>query len=123
MSKKILVVDDSPFVIESIDMILSSEGYHLKTALSGQDALAKLDQGFDLVITDLMMPGMDGFKLIKEIKKRQPNLPIIVLTAGSTTAKIRHEEAGGSDADLSLASEVLTKPIDAEQLLDAINRN
>ena len=121
MSKKILVVDDSPFVIDTIEMILAAEGHILVTAKSGAEALDKLTPDFDLVITDLMMPGMDGFELIKAIKQRQPNLPIIVLTAGSTTASIRHTEAGGSSPDLSAAKAVLEKPIEMDALIEAIN--
>jgi two-component system response regulator GlrR len=121
--KKILVVDDNPVVSDIVDMILSTEGYVLLTAQSGQDALEKLDHTFDLVLTDLMMPGMDGFTLIHRIKANYPNLPVIVLTAGLNTAEIRHQESGGSNTDLSLASEILSKPIDADGLIESIEKH
>ena len=81
-AQRILVVDDEPFVCESVKMMLSYDGHVVETAGSGRDALAKYDPAiFDLVITDYSMEGMKGDQLAAEIKRLAPSKPIILLTA------------------------------------------
>ena len=81
-SKRILAVDDEPFVCESVKMMLTFDGHHVETAASGDEALAKFDAGrFDLVVTDYAMPGMKGDQLAKAIKRQAPAMPVILLTA------------------------------------------
>ena len=80
--KQILVVDDEPMVLAAVRMTLRFYGYTVETASSAAEALEKLPgMSFDLVITDLTMPGMTGAVLAKEIKGRHPALPINMVTA------------------------------------------
>ncbi len=80
-AKKILVVDDEAMVLESVQLTLTHLGYGVESASSGVEALEKLTKGtFDLVVTDRRMPGMTGEQLAAEIKKRCPEMPIVLLT-------------------------------------------
>lgn len=80
---KVLVVDDDAFVREMLSMLLEMDGYEVKTAEDGASAIASLDAdpAVDLVISDMNMPGINGLELIPEVKKRNPEAPIIILTS------------------------------------------
>lgn len=81
IQKCVLVVDDEPAVRELVQFFVRHSGHLAETAASGVEALKKIDAGrFDLVFTDLLMPGMNGDELAREIKKRHPALPIVLLT-------------------------------------------
>src|SRR5438552_11904630 len=81
-AQRILVVDDEPFVCESVKMLLAYDGHAVETAGSGKEALAQFDPAkFDLVITDYSMSGMKGDQLAEAIKQLDPAKPIILLTA------------------------------------------
>ena len=70
-SRKVLVVDDDPAVRKSFDRVLSSKGYAVITAESGEEALRKLsDEQYDVVYTDIRMPGMSGLEVAEQIKAR-----------------------------------------------------
>jgi CheY-like chemotaxis protein len=80
-NKRILVVDDEAMVLDAVRMTLTHYGYSVETASSGAEALEKLlSTNFDLIVTDLKMPGMTGDQLAREVKKRQPDMPVILLT-------------------------------------------
>ncbi|HHY91383.1 MAG TPA: sigma-54-dependent Fis family transcriptional regulator, partial [Clostridiales bacterium] len=82
---KILIVDDEPEHQEVMDMILSSKGYSTKTCASGMEALEILKKThFDLVLTDFIMPEMDGMELLKLIKSNYPDVEVIVITGYGT---------------------------------------
>ncbi|TNF52976.1 response regulator [bacterium] len=77
----VLVVDDEPVVLKSCERILTSEGYSVKTASNGQDAIDILQkEDYDLVITDLKMPEVDGIDLIKWVRGSKPQTGMIVIT-------------------------------------------
>jgi DNA-binding NtrC family response regulator len=82
----ILVVDDEPQVADTLRDLLEYEGFKVETAENGRQALDRLTSGhrFDLVITDMKMPEMDGLELLKRVQKLRKNLPVIVLTAYAT---------------------------------------
>ncbi|HET6515922.1 MAG TPA: NAD(P)H-dependent oxidoreductase subunit E [Thermodesulfovibrionales bacterium] len=81
MAGKILVVDDEPVVVKSCERILAPEGYTVESASNGNEATNKLGKdGYDLVITDLMMPDMNGLELIRWIRNSKPDTGIIVIT-------------------------------------------
>ena len=81
MSKVILVVDDDPDVLEVAAKLIESFGYLAKVAANATDALqlVKID-GIDAVLTDVMMPGMDGYQLARRLHEMQPQLPVICVT-------------------------------------------
>jgi CheY-like chemotaxis protein len=84
MDKNVLIVDDSPTVRKFVSVSLTMQGFNVVAACDGMDALEKLPQKkFDLVITDLNMPNMDGFELIKALRENQEykDLPVVILTS------------------------------------------
>jgi len=81
-TEKILVVDDEQSMTQFLGIVLRKEGYQVTTVSNGNDALDKVRaEAFDVVITDLRMPGMDGIQLLQSIKKLDPVLPVILMTA------------------------------------------
>ena len=85
MNKKILVIDDEPDILRTLMMTLSQEEYHVTTATGGEAALEIFRrQPFDLVITDMRMPGMDGTEVIRRIKALDPDMEVIMLTGYAT---------------------------------------
>jgi two-component system cell cycle sensor histidine kinase/response regulator CckA len=112
---RVLVVDDEEFVLESAQQTLESAGYEVRTALDAAAALRvmeKDDEPIDLVITDLRMPGMSGLELIRTLRDRHPDLPIV---AASGVADGRTDEALDAGAQTFLA-----KPFTAEKLEGAL---
>ena len=81
--KKLLIIDDEPVICEGVRRILESEFFQVETFANGHAALKRIEQEvFDLVITDLKMPGMSGMEVLKAIKQIQPNLPVIFIISG-----------------------------------------
>jgi DNA-binding NtrC family response regulator len=81
-AEKILVVDDEPSMTQYLGIVLRKEGFQVTTVNNGRDALDKvMSDHFDVVITDLKMPGMDGIQLLEGIKKHDPSLPVVLMTA------------------------------------------
>jgi two-component system KDP operon response regulator KdpE len=111
----ILLVDDDPTILSVLARRLAREGFDVRTAPSGQGALASLERGWPaLLVVDLMMPGMDGFELCRRVK-RIADLPIIVLSAvDASEAKVRALE--------EYAEDYITKPFDPEELVARVQR-
>ncbi len=114
-SARLLLVDDDPSLLKLLGMRLSSEGYQITTAASGPEALRLLQkEQIDLVISDLRMDEMDGLALFGEIQKRNPSLPVIILTAhGSIPDAVSATQQG--------VFSFLTKPVDRDALYKAID--
>ncbi|PZU82875.1 MAG: two-component system response regulator [Shinella sp.] len=113
MSAKILTVDDSASVRLTTRIALTNAGYQVTEAVDGTDGLAKVNGGqFDLIITDLNMPNMDGLTMIRELRKVPANtgIPIIFLTTESDGDVKQQAKAAG-------ATGWLTKPFDPENLV------
>ena len=84
---KVLVVDDDFVVGQSFDRVLTDKGYEVNTALNGEEALKKVgSDGYDLVFTDIKMPGMDGLEVARRVKAMNPWLPVVVVTGYGTEA-------------------------------------
>ncbi|QWT41659.1 two-component system response regulator GlrR [Dickeya dadantii] len=111
----LLLVDDDPSLLKLLGMRLTSEGFTVTTATSGQDALRLLQrEKIDLVISDLRMDEMDGLALFAEIQKNQPGMPVIILTAhGSIPEAVAATQQG--------VFSFLTKPVDRDALYKAID--
>ncbi|MDO8746410.1 MAG: response regulator, partial [Thermodesulfovibrionales bacterium] len=78
---KILVVDDEAIVIRSAERVLKAEGYFVEGALGGREAILKMEQSsYDLVLTDLKMPEVDGSALIRWMRKFRPSIGIVIIT-------------------------------------------
>jgi DNA-binding response OmpR family regulator len=113
---EILVVDDEALVGETIKLLLDHEEHKVCHVESGEAALAELAQRkFDLVITDFLMPGMQGDELVASIRQLAPAQPIIMVTAFINEFKVFGQSAGKPDA-------ILLKPFSLTELRDAINR-
>ncbi len=71
---KILIIDDDKFLLDMYSIKFSEHGYQIETAFSGAEALAKLGQGFnpDIYLVDIIMPAMDGFEFIRQLKEKKP---------------------------------------------------
>ncbi|MBQ3290786.1 MAG: response regulator transcription factor [Mogibacterium sp.] len=109
MNSKILIIEDDSDIREGIRIILESEGYIVSEASSGSEGLELLDKSTDLIILDIMMPGMNGIKTCEMIRKVS-NVPILFLTAKSRESdKIQGLMAGGDD--------YMTKPFSYSELL------
>jgi len=113
MKEKILVVDDEKDILELIDYNLSKNGYRVKTTTTGEEALELIKENdFDLIILDLMLPGIDGFDLTKIIKadKQKSLIPVVMVTAKADEAdKVAGLEIG--------ADHYITKPFSPRELL------
>src|ERR1039457_7711430 len=76
----ILVIDDEAAIRESLEVLLTLEGYTVKMAVDGEQGLRFLDsESFDLVLLDLALPGQSGMELLPQIKERHPQLPVIMI--------------------------------------------
>jgi len=82
---QVLVIDDDAVVGRSFDRVLSEKGYEVSTALSGEEALKDIEtKEYDLVFTDIKMPGMDGIEVAERIKAQCPWTPVVVITGYGT---------------------------------------
>src|SRR2546423_7087818 len=83
MSKgSILVVDDESEIREGLELLLTSEGYRVSSAGTGESGLAKLDERpFDLLLLDVSLPDRNGLDLLKEVRRRDPHLSVVLITA------------------------------------------
>ena len=85
---RILIIDDEKVIREGVERALSKRGYHIVKAEDGDQGLTFLkEQDFDIVLTDLMMPGLDGFAVLDWIRDNQPNVQVIVITGFATVTK------------------------------------
>jgi two-component system chemotaxis response regulator CheY len=118
MAKRILIVDDSSAIRKSVNFILDQAGYAVTAAEDGLDALSKLEgAGFDLIVTDVNMPNLDGIELTKKVREQAAYkyTPIVVLTTESQGSKMEEGKAAG-------ATGWIVKPFDADKLLAVVKR-
>ncbi|MES9845231.1 MAG: sigma-54 dependent transcriptional regulator [Candidatus Sedimenticola sp. 6PFRAG5] len=114
--QQILIVDDDPDHLALVTRWLELENYHPHTALSGQDALASIERVRpDLVITDLVMDGMNGLRLISEIHRYDPVLPVMVLSGQAGIPDALEASHLGVNA-------FFEKPVKRQHLIDAVNQ-
>ena len=107
----ILVIDDEAGIRESLEVLLSLEGYSIKLAPDGEQGLRMLEmESFDLVLLDLALPGQSGLELLPQIKERQPDTPVIMITAYGTVENVVEAIRAG-------AENFVQKPWDNEKLL------
>jgi two-component system chemotaxis response regulator CheY len=120
MSRKILVVDDSPTLVKFVSYSLKSSGYEVVGASDGMDALEKvshLETNVDLVITDLNMPNIDGYELIATLRRNDKfaDVPIIILSSEEDDEDKQKGEKVG-------ATSYLVKPFKSSVLLAEVAR-
>lgn len=120
--KNVLIIDDEKLVTKSLQKLLGREGYSVVIATSGAEAIEKFKaSNFDLIVSDVRMPGMDGIETIEKIRQLQKELardciPEILITG------FANEESYNRALKLKVADYIF-KPFDSKQFLDAIKRN
>ena len=117
MDARILIIEDEEDLVRGLALNLEAEGYHVDYALDGRQGLRKaLDSPPDIILLDLMLPGMDGLELCRELRQRQLHVPILMLTArGTEVDKVVGLEVGADD--------YITKPFSLRELLARIRAN
>jgi DNA-binding NtrC family response regulator len=116
MHERILVIDDEEHMLALFESVLGKEGYVVTCAGSAEDALPLLEtKAFDLIISDLLLPGMDGVAFLRQVKGLCPTLPYILLTGhGSVRSAVEAMKEGATD--------YLTKPVDTDELKVVITK-
>lgn len=115
---RVLVVDDDPQVLKLLRLNLEMEGYDVVSAADGNQALdAVANHSPDLIICDVMMPGIDGFEVVRRIRSDEANagLPIVMLSAKAMGSDVKEGIQAG-------ANEYVTKPFDPSELIDIVDR-
>ena len=112
----LLVVDDEEVIREGMRRILEAEGYHVTNSASGRTAIEKIqERDFDVVITDLKMPGMDGMEVLKAIKILQPEVPVVIITGYSTVDTAVEAMKNG-------AFDYIAKPFTSDLIIDKVQK-
>ena len=112
---KVLIIEDEKLLAESLKTLLSAKGFDVETVYDGETGAEYAELGiYDLLILDVMMPGMDGYQVARSVRAKRCSVPILMLTAKSDVAdRIEGLNAG---ADYSL-----TKPFDTRELMACVN--
>lgn len=118
MKKRILVIDDELFFRKVMIDSLGEAGFDVTAVKSGEEAFERMEsEGFDLVITDAVLPGMDGFEICRKVKEKRGDLPVII--ASALYKKLEHQQHAIRDCG---ADDFVTKPVHMPDLLRKINR-
>jgi two-component system nitrogen regulation response regulator NtrX len=115
MFPSLLIVDDEPSILQSLGGLLLDEGFEVATALNGYEALKIIDaESPDLVLLDIWMPGIDGIETLKEIKRGNPNIQVIIITGhGTIETAVKATKLGAYD--------LIEKPLSIDKVIVAIN--
>jgi two-component system alkaline phosphatase synthesis response regulator PhoP len=116
MTKKILIADDEPNIVISLEYLMQREGYEVLVARDGEQALQLLrEEKPDLVLLDAMMPKKSGFEVLQAIRDEQPELKIVMLTAKGRETDQTKGQALGADA-------YVVKPFSTRELAERVHR-
>jgi DNA-binding response OmpR family regulator len=114
VSERILVIEDDPSILRGLQLNLGMEGYAVRSAADGETglALARAER-FDLLVVDLMLPRLSGLEIIRELRRDDPDLPVLILSAkGQESDKVAGLQLGADD--------YMTKPFSLKELLARI---
>ena len=115
MTEKVLLVDDEEEFVETLAERMRNRGMEVATSSSGGEALDLIDsEPYDVVVLDLQMPGMDGIEALERIKRRRPDVQVVLLTGHATVEKSVEAMKQG-------AMEFLEKPVDLTKLAEIIH--
>jgi DNA-binding NtrC family response regulator len=113
-TRRALVIDDEQIVLDSVSRILTEDHYETDTALSGRDGLRRaMARDYDVVLTDIRMPDIGGMRVLRDIKRAKPSLPVVIITGYATVRSAAQAMKLG-------AADYLEKPFTPEQLLRAV---
>jgi DNA-binding NtrC family response regulator len=109
-----LVIDDEQIVLDSVRKILTEERYEVDTALSGREGLRKAtERDYHVVLTDIRMPDIGGMRVLRDVKRAKPTLPVVIITGYATVrSAVQAMKLGAAD--------YLEKPFTPDQLLKAV---
>jgi DNA-binding NtrC family response regulator len=112
--KKALVIDDEQIVLDSVSKILGEEHYEVDVTLKGRDGIDwAIKKKYDIVLTDIRMPDIGGMRVLREIKKVKPSLPVVIITGyASIQSAVQSMKMGAAD--------YLEKPFTPDQLLRSV---
>ena len=115
IKRKILIVDDDRLICWSLRETLSHEGYEVLTVETGEDAVKEAEKfSFDLLITDLKLPGMDGWGVVSRVKEMNPEIKVVVISAfGNDDAPQKAKSFG--------ASHFFNKPFEMTRIKETVN--
>ena len=111
---KILVIDDEQVVLDSVSKILIEENYEVDVSLSGREGLDRaIQKKYDIVLTDIRMPDIGGMRVLRDIKRAKPALPVVMITGYATIrSSVQAMKLGAAD--------YIEKPFTPDQLLKAV---
>lgn len=113
--RPVLVVEDDASILDVVRIALEAEGYDVRTATNGKEGLERIaDERVSLVLLDMRMPVLDGWQFARELKRREIDVPVVVMTAAQNARRWAEE----IDADAYLA-----KPFDLDELLETVARH
>lgn len=114
---RILIIDDEDLVQDTVGRILGSDGYEVQRSANGSEGIKRCsEEAFDVVITDLIMPGQEGVETIASLRRRHPRIKIIAMTGGSRvghTDVLQLARKAGADRGIR-------KPFEPDDLLSAV---
>ncbi len=114
-TKKTLVIDDEQITLDSVGRILTDEGFEVDTTLSGREGLDRATRNqYDIVLTDIRMPDIGGMRVLRDVKRAKPSLPVVIITGYATVkSAVQAMKLGATD--------YLEKPFTPEELVNSIN--
>ena len=113
MPAKILLVDDDPRSLQNLGQFLRSEGYDVSESCDGSEAATMLvNEAFDLIISDVIMPGVSGLQLLDGIRSFAPKIPVLFMTGFGSIYRNQMIERGATD--------LITKPFDLNEVLSKV---
>jgi DNA-binding NtrC family response regulator len=112
--KKALVIDDEQVVLDSVSKIMTAENYEVDVSLSGREGVNQaLQRDYDIVLTDIRMPDIGGMRVLRDVKRAKPSLPVVMITAyASVQSSVQAMKLGAAD--------YLEKPFTPDQLIKAV---
>jgi DNA-binding NtrC family response regulator len=112
---KALVIDDEQIVLDSVSKILTDEDYEVDVSLSGREGLKQaIEQDYDIVLTDIRMPDIGGMRVLRDVKRAKPSLPVVIITGyASVKSAVQAMKLGAAD--------YIEKPFTPDQLLKAVD--
>ena len=114
--KKALVIDDEQIVLDSVSQILTDEGYEVDVSLSGREGLDwAIERTYDIVLTDIRMPDIGGMRVLRDIKRIKPSLPVVIITGYATVKSATQAMKLG-------AADYIEKPFEPEELIESVAR-
>jgi len=112
---KALVIDDEQIVLDSVSKVLKDENYEVDVSLSGREGLNQaIQKEYDIVLTDIRMPDIGGMRVLRDVKRAKPSLPVVIITGyASVKSAVQAMKLGAAD--------YIEKPFTPDQLLKAVD--